>query len=183
MAEIPIERKSTIPWWVWALLAALLLALLVWWISDDDEVDDAEVVATTAPVVETDTGVAAPVDDTAETGAITELSAITSGTAASLIGREVRLTGVTAGSVPEDAGFWIADASGQRVWVVLDEVRTPDTQIEGRVDVDEGDAVDIMGTLRSVSEQPTGAALPGPTAPLPDGVDYYIFAERVMQTS
>ena len=196
MAEIPVEKKNGTPWWVWLLLGLLLLGLLWWLLSDDDEV---EAVDTAAPVaVETDTGSVS--DDTAMVGAtaagaaagtavgataggpITDLATIIGATDDSLVGREVRLTGVTAGAVPEDAGFYVTGAGGERVWVVLEEVRTPNTPIEGRVDVDQGDTVDIVGTLRSDPAARTGAAIPGPTAPLPDGVERYIYATRVTQS-
>ena len=51
MADIDIERKRGIPWWVW-LLALLLVALLVWLLlgaMDDD--DDVETVDPAAPTV------------------------------------------------------------------------------------------------------------------------------------
>lgn len=192
MAEIPVEKKGGIPWWVWLLLALLLLGLLFWLFADDDE---AEIVDPVAPVaVETDVG-ALPADDAALAGAaagtaagvaadgpITDLATIASATDDSLVGREVRLTNVLAPAVPEDAGFWVGEGS-ERVWVVLEEVRTPGTPIEGRVNVDPGDRVDIIGTLRSNPEARAGAAIPGPTAPLPEGVTRYIYATRVTQSS
>ena len=51
MADIDIERKRGVPWWVW-LLALLLVALLVWLLlgaMDDD--DDIEPVDPVAPAV------------------------------------------------------------------------------------------------------------------------------------
>lgn len=184
MAEIPVEKKGGIPWWVWLLLALLLLALLWWLLTRDDE--EVAVVEPVAPaVVETDTGVlpAEPVVADTAAGPITDLTTITSTTDSSLVGREVRLTGVTAGPVPDDAGFWLVGAGGERVWVVLQEVRTPNTPIEGRVDVDEGDTVDVVGTYTDDASARQGAAIPGPTKPLPDGVTKYILASRVTQSS
>ena len=186
MAEIPVEKKGGIPWWVWLLLALLLLALLFWLLNDDDDevvVDDTDEAAL----------VADPDDDglpevTDAAGAVlTSLALIASTSDGSLEGREVNLTGVRAGSVPEDAGFWLIPAEGgtdqDRVWVVLEEVRTPNTPIEGRVDVDEGDLVDVVGVMRSAeSGAPEGAAIPGPTAGLPDGIPHYIYASRVTQS-
>lgn len=37
MAEIPVQKKGGIPWWVWLLLAALAIVLLIWWMTDDDD--------------------------------------------------------------------------------------------------------------------------------------------------
>ena len=85
--------------------------------------------------------------------------------------------------MPDDAGFYLVGAGGERVWVVLQEVRTPNTPIEGRVDVDEGDTVDVVGTYTDDASARQGAAIPGPTQPLPDGVTRYILASRVTQSS
>ena len=184
MAEIPVEKKGGIPWWVWLLLLALLLALLFWLLADDDDEVETAVVDDDAALV------AAPVDDDAALvtddagGPITDLALIATTADGSLEGRDVQLSGVRAGSVPEDAGFWLVPAAGgaDRVWVVLEEVRTPNTPIEGRVDVDEGDLVDVVGVMRSAeSGAPQGAAIPGPTANLPDGVAHFIYASRVTQ--
>ncbi len=59
MAEIPVEKKSSLGW-LWILLALLLLALLLWWIlGSDDDVEDEVLVGTateeTAIVADTDT--------------------------------------------------------------------------------------------------------------------------------
>lgn len=44
MAEIPIEKKSSMGW-LWALLALVLAALLVWWLVTAGDDDDADLVA------------------------------------------------------------------------------------------------------------------------------------------
>jgi hypothetical protein len=187
MAEIPVEKKSGIPWWVWLLLALLLLALLWWLLTDDDEVEPVVVDDDAALIADPDDDGAPELTDAVDGNAITDLSLIASRADGSLEGRPVRLTGVRAGSVPEDAGFWLIPAEGgtdrDRVWVVLEEVLTPDTPIEGRVDVDEGDLVDVVGVMRRAeSGAPEGAAIPGPTANLPDGIPHFIYASRVTQS-
>ncbi|MGB3795193.1 MAG: hypothetical protein WA957_02710, partial [Alteraurantiacibacter sp.] len=41
MAEIPVEKKSGVPGWLWLLLALILLALAIWWFaSQADEPDE-----------------------------------------------------------------------------------------------------------------------------------------------
>ncbi len=180
MAEIPVEKKSGFPWWLLLLLAALLIAALIWFLSGDDE---EEIVADPALVEEP----LAPIgtDELVTDGdAITDLDLIATTSDGSLEGRAVNLTGVEAGPVPDDAGFWLNASGGERVWVVLEEVRTPNTPIEGRVDVDEGDRVDVVGTIVSASDgSPPGAAIPGPTEPLPEGINHFILAERVTQSA
>ena len=187
MAEIPVEKKSGgIPWWVWLLLL-LLLAALLWFLLAGNDDDDALVDDDNAALIADPDDDGLPEVTDAAGPVITDLALITSTPDGSLAGREVNLTGVTAGSVPEDAGFWImanSDAAEQdRVWVVLEEVRTPGTPIEGRVDVDEGDVVDIVGVMRRAeSGAPVGAAIPGPTAELPDDIQHFIYASRVTQS-
>lgn len=40
MADIPVEKKSSMKW-LWVLLALIIAALLLWWLLDDN--DDAQV--------------------------------------------------------------------------------------------------------------------------------------------
>ena len=64
--------------------------------------------------------------------------------------------------------------------MILHEVRTPETPIEGEINVNKGDRLGIVGTVRSAADGvPKDAAIPGPTAPLPNGVDHYIDAQSV----
>lgn len=48
MAEIPVKKKSGVPFWVWLILL-VIIALLAWWIlaDDDDEVNNLETIETT----------------------------------------------------------------------------------------------------------------------------------------
>lgn len=72
-----------------------------------------------------------------------------------LVGRQVQITGVKVQSVPSDKGFWIGPSDHQRLFVRLDEVRTPGTPVEGRVDIDSGQTVSVTGTLRRLPAQDT----------------------------
>jgi len=186
MAEIPIEKKSGgIPWWVWLLLAAALAALLIWAFTGNDRDDPAleQTAAVTAPVAGEDSMAANQMDASATGGPITDLNMLLTGDANALVGREVRLSGVPAGSVPADAGFWVTGDNGQREYVILHEVRTPNTPIEGKINVNQGDRLDIVGTVRSADQGvPKDAAIPAPTAPLPEGVTHYIDARSVTKS-
>ncbi|MBB5711800.1 hypothetical protein [Sphingomonas xinjiangensis] len=186
MAEIPIEKKSGgIPWWVWLILVAAIVAILIWMFAGNDR-DDRKVeqsTAVTAPIGAEDPTKTNQMDASANGGPITDLNMLLTSDANTVIGREVRLSGVPAGSVPADAGFWITGDNGQREYVILHEVRTPNTPIEGKINVDQGDRLDIVGTVRSADKGvPKGAAIPGPTDPLPDGVTHYIDALSVTKS-
>ena len=201
MAEIKIEKKASL-WWLWALLAALAIGVLLWVVLDDDQDDRAletSAVATGSVVdVGNDDAALVPVADpnidmanmglggndmaggaaTTPTGPITELATITGTSDGSLAGRDVRLSRVPVGDVVGDASFWVNGADGKKVYVVLNEVLTPNTPIEGRVDVDKGDRVDLVGSLRPASEgAPPGAAKGTKTDPLPAGITHFIFAQ------
>ena len=182
MAEIPVEKKSSFAWLAWLLLILGILALIWWLLTRDDEAEVAVDDDTPAAIADPDDGGLPEVVGAAgET--ITDLTVIATNTDGSLEGRRVELSGVRAGDVPDDAGFWLDAANGERVWVVLEEVRTPDTAIEGRVDVDTGDTLDVVGIVRNASEgSPENAAIPGPTKPLPDGISHFIYASRVTQS-
>ena len=188
MAEIPVEKKGGMPWWVWLLLA-LLVALLLWWLLDND--DEREQVAA-APYEEVaapvDAGTTLPADtgavagttaaagsagDTAS-GPITDLAAFGGATAAStLAGRQVELSGVPVLEMVSDAGFYIGSSPADRVYVLLDEQKTPNTPGEGRVNVNKGQTIGLSGTVRSAADgAPTGLVLP-------QGVERYIWANSV----
>lgn len=181
MAEIPIERKNKgMPWWAW-LLIALVIAAILWWLLTGR--DDDRVAQSPAPATVSQTAVVPTGREQAFASPITDLSTLLTGNDGAVVGRQVQLTNVPAGDVPADAGFWITGDNGAREYVILHEVRTPNTPIEGKIDVNKGDRLDITGTVRSASEGvPEDAAIPGPTAPLPAGVKHYVDADSVTKT-
>ncbi len=119
MAEIPIEKKSSMTW-LWVLLAVILAVLLLWWVfsGDDEEVG----VVAPAPATEV-VGVQTPGPDpiTAPEPVATEpgfgIAAIL-GSPSQFVGRNDFQAEVTAPEVPTDRGFWIED-QGQRLFAVL----------------------------------------------------------------
>ena len=186
MAEIKIEKKSGSLAWLWALIALVVIGLLLWLFlgNDRDERATNPVTNTAVAPVEQDAGDMTPADNTAmaatstAAGPITDIATITGSNDNSLVGRDVRLSNVPVGDVPGDASFWINGADGKKVYVVLNEVATPNTPIEGRVDVDKGDNVDVVGTLQAASEgAPKGAAMGTKTDPLPAGITHFIYAQ------
>lgn len=186
MADIKIEKKGSSLWWLWLLIALVVIGLLLWFFVGNNDRDDRAVqapVAAVAPVQSAGEESMTPVDGNAN-GPITDLATITGSNDGSLVGRDVRLSGVPVGDVAGDASFWLTGADGKRVYVVLDEVRTPGTPVEGRVDVDKGKNVDVVGTIRSASNgAPEGAAKGTPTDPIPAGVTQYIYAQSTKVAS
>ena len=123
MAEIPVEKRSGIPPWVWILLALLLVGLLAWWLLDDDDGD---------------------VVDYADTDVVAGAAA------AYAIGDDVDLEGVRVSSLAGDMAFY-ADVEGGPMLVVFNEDQTPGTAMEGEKDINPGMMVDIEGEVRSAS--------------------------------
>lgn len=179
MAEIPIERKSGTPWWLWLIVAAAVLALLIYMFSGDEAERD--------PVVEPVTA-AAPVDGQAASamnnsatgaaaGAVTDLALITGATGlTSMIGREVQLNNVRVQEVVGDRTFWVGPDTNQRALVVLNEERTPGQATEGRYDVTPGQIINVNGTIRNTSDAAFGS---NPIEGLPAGQSAVIHADSL----
>lgn len=165
MAEIPVTKKSGIPWWVWLILALVVIAIAWWLIASGD--DDAETTAVQEPV---------PAVESA--GPITDLTTILNvADRSTLTGREVQLTGVPVGEVVGDRTFYVGSGD-QRVFVVLDEVATPGQPgVEGRYDVTTGQTINLSGSVQPAS------AIPGEIEGLPAGADTVIRAQRLEITS
>lgn len=171
MAEIPVERKSSTSWWVWVLIALLLIGL-AWWLAGDDEPEVAAV-EPVAPVV------APAVGETAATpeGPITTIEAILgSPDPSALVGRSVRLDGVQVQAVPGDKTFVVGPSADRGVFVWLEEIPTPGTPVEGRVDVNPGQIVNLVGTLQS---GPVDGADAADASAIPTDQDVYVRAQAV----
>lgn len=196
MAEIPVEKKSGIPWWVWLLLALLLVGLLLWWLLDDgDEAEYAAVapVTTEAPLDPTmgatnetmmADGNAAMMAGgaTAAGGAITDAGTILNASDRSaLVGRQVQLSDMRVVDVVGDRSFYVAPSAdapeNQRLFVVLNEMPTPGTPgTEGRYDVTEGQVVSIDGVFRATGDSAfAGSEIEG----LPSGMNAVIHAQSL----
>lgn len=153
MAEIPLERKSPVPWWVW-LIAALLIVAILWWIIDEaNEPDDVAVLAPVAEVMP----VVPPVA-TATNAEITDPVVIVAVTdRRPLIGRTVRLTNVRVLDVIGDQAFWIGSGPDQRVLVAMKEVLPPGTPTDADININAGQTINLIGQVRALPAL-TGAA-------------------------
>lgn len=151
MAEIKVTKKSAVPWWAWLLLAVVAVALIWWAIATLG--DDEESTAQTAPAVPAEQAAPAAAGDV-----ITDVSTLLAANdPAALIGRQVRLDGVQIQEMVGDATFWIGPSADQRVFVVLNEqIPSSPSDVEGRVNVNAGQTVDLQGSLRAADDLPAG---------------------------
>ena len=68
----------------------------------------------------------------------------------SLVGRQVLVMGVLVHSVPSDVAFWVGPSDNQQVLMVLGNTARTPGPIEGRVDVNPGQMVNVTGTVREL---------------------------------
>lgn len=162
MAEIPISRKPAIPLWGWFLLAAGVVILLWWALAGWGRRDTVAI------------------GNPAEAEPITDVVAIVAiPNRLPLVGRRVQFTNVNVQSVVGDKTFWIGPSAEQRVFVVLNEVPTPGTPIEGRYDINAGQTINVTGTLVRMPDANTAKDLwgePGGNASASEQV--YLFAQK-----
>ena len=127
MAEIAVERRKAFPWWAW-LLIALAGLLLVWALFGRDPGGEADVERQRA---------AGPILNLSDFYAAENPE--------SLVGRNVRIDNANVLSVTGDRDFWIGEAQGRQVLVILNESMTPKQPgIEGRYDVNPGQTISIV---------------------------------------
>ncbi len=153
MADIPVEKKSGTPWWLW-LLGLLVLAALIWLLiglfNDDEDEADVDLGDDTNQVDP------APVEDVAAAGLITSVATITEADdPVSLAGRQVQLSDMRVSSVLGDSAFYATpEGDDRRFLIALNEVipSGPD-DVEGRYDVTEGQLVDVDGAIRELTRE------------------------------
>ncbi len=150
MAEIPVEKKSSLAWLWWLLLLAGILALLYFLFfnvdGDADDMNDDVVVEQTAGDVDAiDTTGDTTGDTAAGVGAITGVAGLAG--LADMIGRDVELSGVAVNRLVGDEAFTVGEGANETL-IMFDEERTPNTAMEGNVDVNPGSRVTISGEVR-----------------------------------
>ena len=180
MAEIKVERKG-LPWWAW-LIMALVAVALIWWVvaemGDDEETDLA---APDVAIVETVPPPVMPMDPATggQAGAITDIATLLDAEdPAALVGRQVRLEGVQGLDMVGDATFWVGRGDDDRAFVILDEqIPSPPPEVEGRVNVNAGQTVDITGSVRAGGDLPDGDVLDQGGRDAVEGRPIYIWAQ------
>ncbi len=158
MANIPVQRKRGIPWWVWALLGLVLLALLGLFLGNPFDRREAAgpgaatgagAKASPAAAASPATGAGAKASPAAA-GPVTDLPIGQPDQLVALAGRPVQLGGVKVQSVVGDKTFWVGPSETQRLFVFLEEDKTAGQKVEGKVDVNAGQTVSITGELRKL---------------------------------
>lgn len=159
MAEIKVQKKSRVPLWAWVILGLLALALL-WWAANAFDRDVEKTVAVTPPVISAEPVVAGPENVAPQTNTVplTDLGRLMNAEdPAALVGREVRLQGVPVQAMVGDASFWLGEGQDRRVFVILDEqIPSPPPEVEGRVNINRGQTVDVQGVVRAGTDLPDG---------------------------
>ena len=90
-------------------------------------------------------------DQTANADEITDYAMLTGAAdKQTLVGKRVNLKNLKVLSVPGDRTFYVGDNEGQKIFVVLDEVKTPNTAIEGRYDITAGQTVSLNGIIEKM---------------------------------
>lgn len=174
MAEIPVTKKNSM-WWLWLLLL-LIVGALIWWFVEANEKTDVET-TTVAPVaaqVATDQN-NMPTADTAMNGPTNDLAMLTSAQIAGMVGQEVHLKGVPVQSLAGDMAFYVGNDAASRVFVAFNQVPTPGTAMEGKIDVNPGSMVDIDGVVRSPSDPHPAST----TFTVPADAAAYVYANNV----
>lgn len=176
MAEIPVEKKSSMTW-LWVLLALIIAALLLWWLLADDgeEVGGVDTVAVeTLQVGSEPVGIEG---NQVAGGPVTDISMLIPAISQDMVGRQFQLNGVQVQEVVGDIGFWVGPSTGQRVFAVLTQEPTPNTPMEGQADVNSGATANISGTIRTRGELLENFAR-GQVDALPQGVDRFLVVEN-----
>lgn len=146
MAHLEVQRKSGISpiWWIVGLI--ILVALIWWVVAGRGTRDVADMPANAVAPAATP---AIPGEPVATLTPVSDIGFIlTAPDAAAIVNRPVVLQNVQVQAVVSDVGFWVGTSDSQRVFVALDEVRTPNTQTEGRYDVTAGQQLAVYGTVQ-----------------------------------
>lgn len=184
MANIPIQKKSKVPWWAW-LIGLITVGLLIWLLLDvilDDDEDDAEIAqptaTTQAPAVP---AVPDPVTSPSATMPLTDVTVLATAIDPTLTGRTAQLEGAEVLSVVGDRTFWIGPSAEDKILVVLDEAVDP-AGAEGLVNVNEGQQVSLTADVRKIPPMPEAREtfdLNEQEAAELDGEVIYLYADTV----
>ncbi|PLY45822.1 hypothetical protein CSZ94_04320 [Janthinobacterium sp. ROICE36] len=159
MAEVQVERKSAVPWWLWLIGLLLIIALLWFWLGRDyrDRVVGAPTPETAAapassvanaPIQALNPAPASAqaMGSAASSAAVTD-PGIYAATAdkASLAGRDAAFVGVKVVRIVGPKTFTVASGSDELL-VMIDQDVSSGVGSQGRIDI--GVLVDLKGTFQ-----------------------------------
>jgi hypothetical protein len=181
--EIPVQKKSSVPWWLW-LIAGLLLLGLIWWLvaslgGDSDDVQaaaapEAPPAVAAAPYAEEPAQAAAAPTPAGPQEPITDLTTVfEAADRRALIGREFQLSDVDVLDVVGDRTFWVGEGD-RHVFAALREVPPPGWPTDADININSRQTVSIRGTVADASSGDlNGRALQN----MPPGTDIVLFAQ------
>lgn len=141
MADIDVERKSSMAW-LWWLLGLLLIALLAWWLlSGDDDPEVAAVDPVAAPVTPATT------PEPVAQGPLCVAQVLAA--PMTYVGQRLGTCPMQVVEVVSDRGFWVEE-NGQRIFVVINEgvPGTADTQGQAEApDINAGQSVNVTEAM------------------------------------
>lgn len=183
MADIPVERRSGMPGWVWLLLALLLILLLFLLLGRGcgDDVEDVVLTDTTATMTPPDTAVDDGFGDDLNFSGPADIEDLNllfeRGRTGAAVGQTVRLNDVAVTNVTGDSTFYVG-SGGDNALVVLEDLGESQTGMgadDGRYAIQDGDTLDLVGRVAALDE-----GMRGRWAVRTDAAqDYYIRARRV----
>ena len=145
MADIDIERKSSMAW-LWWLLGLLLLGLLAWWLlADDDDPEVAVVDPVTAPATVPVTPATTPEPIAQGQRCVAQVLAAPT----TFVGQRLGTCPMQVAEVVTDRGFW-AQENGQRVFVVINEGGTGVADTQGQAekpDINPGQSINVSQAM------------------------------------
>lgn len=164
MAEIPVERKSGVPWWLWLIGLLLIIAMLWFWLGRDDRdrvvgastPEAAAALASSVAITPTQAlnpaPASAPAMGLAASGAAVTDPGIYAASAdkASLAGREAAFTSAKVVRIVGPKTFTVA-AGGDELLVLIDHDLSSGVGSQGRIDI--GVSVDLKGTFQRLQPQ------------------------------
>ena len=128
MAEIAVHKPKNSAHWAWIIFGLVVLAWLIY------------ALAPSYGMWQTRSRLADPITDVEMILAVPDHEA--------LVGKNVALDGVRVMEVTGDRTFWIVSGTSAPLLVVLDEQPTTSGPVEGRYNVEAGQVLDVVGTIR-----------------------------------
>lgn len=178
MADIDIERKSSMAW-IWWLLGAIVLALLIWMFAAGDDDDDVAVVDPAVPAAVTPAVTPGTTPEPIAQGALCVAQVLSAPN--TYIGQRLGTCPVRVVEVVSDRGFWIEE-NGTRVFAVINEGGEGVADTQGRVaerpDINAGQSINITEATVMDNVQNLAGPLDDQTRTLASQQPWFLMVEE-----